>query len=177
MNRLPRLDFARSAADRRRRRFVALGVFGVLLGVELGWLAWQFQEIEGARSMLEDQQQRLTRRLKKSPEPVISKELNGRWLAAQNMVSSLSIPWEGLLSALEAAHGGKVIVESVRPEVAGRRVEIGARAADFSEIRAFIVRLSASPTLQQVVLLSETPAPDGKGAIRFVLTAVWAGEY
>lgn len=172
MNRLPVLDFARSAADARKFRSLAMAIFGVLLGVELGLLGWQFQEIEGARASLVAEQMRLKKPLKQMPDGGLSKEFNLRLAAARNMVNSLGIRWEGLFAALEAAHQGKVIVESIRPDVNGR-VEIGALAADFSEITGFIERLSAAGTLQQVVLLAETPSLDAKRSIRFVVTAAW----
>ena len=176
MNRVPRLDFAHSAADSRRRRRIVLAVLGMLLGLELGLLAWQSQDVEAVRSQLIDEQLGLQKRLKKTTGTVISKELSSRLAAAQGMVSSLSIPWEGLLSALETAHQGKVIIESIRPEVSGHRVEIGAQAANFAEIPAFIARLSATRVLQQVVLLSETPIAESQGSIRFILAAVWVEE-
>jgi len=173
MNRFPNLNFAHSRAEARKNRLLIIAVLGLVLGVEWGYSAWQFQDAEGERRRLESDLYRLQKRLKQPAEVAPSKEVNLRLVAARNMVNSLSIPWEELLSALEKAHGGKVVVESIRPNVEGRKVEIGVRAIGFSEVSGFIRRLSATGVLERVMLVSETSGIDAKSSSRFVISASW----
>lgn len=175
-NRLPNLDFSRSRADTKWRRSLVLSILCVFLGIELGLMIWKVEEIESEQSRLFSEQTRLAKRLQKSPDGVISKELGQRLAATRSMMNSLSIPWESLLSALEKAVGENIVVETIRPEVSGKRVEISVVAPGFSDIRSFMTRLAENKTLQQVVLLSETPSADKKGSIRFVLTTIWREE-
>lgn len=174
MSRVPEMDFAVSAVEAKKNGALILAALGLVLGIELGYVAWQFQDAEGERKQLIDEQARLLKRVKQPAEVHVSKETHARLAAAHGMVNNLSIPWEDLLSALEKAHGGKVIVESIRPDVEERRVEIGVQAIGFPEISGFIRRLSASKTLEQVILVSETAGLDAKGSSRFVISAIWA---
>lgn len=174
MNRVPDMDFAYSAAEAKKTGVLILAALGLVLGVELGYVAWQFQNAEGERKHLVSESARLQKRLKQPAEVPVSREVNVRLAAAHSMVNNLSIPWEDLLSALEKAHGGAVIVESIRPDVEGRRVEIGVQSIGFSEISGFIERLSATRILEQVILVSETSGIDAKGSSRFVISASWA---
>jgi predicted dinucleotide-binding enzyme len=88
------------------------------------------------------------------------------------MVARLSVPWEALLATLESVRGDKIIVESLRPDLAGRKVEITAQAPGFGEVAGFVERLNASKTLRQAVLVSEATTRDS--SIRFVVTATWS---
>jgi hypothetical protein len=170
--RLPRLDFAHSPGRATRIRHALFAVTALLLGLELGMVAWSMQTMETERAQLEDERGRLQKRLRPAAEPPLSKEMAVRVQAAQGMVARLSVPWEALLATLESVRGDKIIVESLRPDLAGRKVEITAQAPGFGEVAGFVERLNASKTLRQAVLVSEATTRDS--SIRFVVTATWS---
>lgn len=166
----PDLDFAHAPGRATRTRHLPLAAVALLVGIELGALSWTYQSMETERAQLEDERGRLLKRLRLAAEPPLSKELAARVHGARNMVASLSIPWEGLLGELESVRGDKIIVESLRPDPVGRKVEISATAPAFGDITAFIDRANASKALHQAFLVSETATQAG---IRFVATATW----
>lgn len=174
MNHVPDMDFASSVVETRKNWFFVFATLSLVLSVELGYATWQFQNLEEEHIHLESDMARLQQQLAQPAEIHTSKKINAQLDAAYNMVANLSIPWEDLLSALEKAHGENVIIESVRPDVDGRQVEIGVRTNGFSEISKFIERLSATGILEHVILVSEVSAIDAKGFSRFVISASWA---
>ena len=78
---------------------------------------------------------------------------------------------DGLLAELESVRGDKIVVESLRPDPVGRKVEITATAPAFGDITEFIDWVNASKALHQAFLVSETAAREP--GIRFVATATW----
>ena len=167
----PHLDFAHAPGRATRTRHLLLAAAALLVGIELGALSWTYQSMETERAQLEDERGRLLKRLRPAAEPSVSKEMAERMQGVRNMVASLSIPWEGLLGELESVRGDKIIVESLRPDPVGRKVEITATAPAFGDITEFIDRVNASKALHQAFLVSETAAREA--GIRFVATATW----
>lgn len=165
------LDFAHAPGRATRTWNMLFAAAALLLGIELGTLAWTWQTMEAERAQLEDERGRLVKRLRPAAEPPLSKEMAVRVQGVRDMVASLSIPWEGLLASLESVRGDKIIVESLRPDLVGRKVEITATAPTFGDITEFINRLNASKALHQAFLVSETAAREP--GIRFVATATW----
>ncbi len=167
----PPLDFVHSpegAATARKALFAAVAL---LLGIELGTLAWALQSMAAEQAQLEDERGRLIKRLRPGSDPPLSKELGVRVRAVRDMVAGLSIPWEALLTSLETLKGDKIVVESLRPDPAERKVEITATAPAFADISEFLDRLNASQELHRAVLVSETAGREP--GIRFVATAIW----
>lgn len=173
MNCVPNMDFAFSAVETKKNWFFVFAALSLILSIELGYAAWQFQNFEEEHIRLESDMVRLQQQLTQPAEIHISKEINTQLAAAHDMVANLSIPWENLLSALENAHGENVIIELIHPDVDGHRIEIGVQANGFSEISEFIKRLSATEILEHVVLISEVSGIDAKGSSRFVISASW----
>ncbi|MBK8120766.1 MAG: PilN domain-containing protein [Sulfuritalea sp.] len=167
----PHLDFAHAPGRATRTRHLLLAGAAMLIGIELGALAWTYQSMETERAQLEDERGRLLKRLRPAAEPSLSKEMAARVQGVRNMVASLSIPWEGLLAELESVRGDKIVVESLRPDPVGRKVEITATAPAFGDITEFIDRVNGSKALHQAFLVSETAAREP--GIRFVATATW----
>ena len=167
----PPLDFAHAPGRAARTRNMLFAAAALLIGIELGTLAWTLQTMEAERAQFEDQRGRLIKRLRPAAEPPLTKEMAARVQGVRDMVVSLSIPWEGLLASLESVRGDKIIIESLRPDQVGRKVEITAMAPTFGDITEFIDRVNASKTLHQAFLVSESAAREP--GIRFVATATW----
>ncbi len=170
--RVPRLDFSRPQGYETRSRHRAYAAVALIIGVELGVLAWTTQTTATERVQLEDERGRLTRRLRSTAEPLLPKELTVNVQAANAMVGKLSVPWEELLSTLESVRGERIVIDSLRPDLAGRKVEIAATAAAFEDIAEFVNRINATEALHQAVLVSE--ASGREPGIRFAVTASWA---
>ena len=167
----PPLDFAHAPGRAARARHLLLAGAALLVGIELGVLSWTYQSMETERARLEDERGRLLKRLRPTAEPSLSKEMVARVQGMRNMVASLSIPWEELLGEIESVRGDKIIVESLRPDPVGRKVEITATAPAFGDIREYIDRLNAGKAVHQAFLVSETAAREP--GIRFVVMAAW----
>ncbi len=168
----PHLDFADGPGHATRVRHRLFAVAALVLGIELGGLAWAWQSMEAERAQLEDSRGRLLKHLHPAADPALPKEMAMRVDAVRSMVARLSIPWESLLAALESVRGEKIVVESLRPDLSTRKVEITATAPAFGDIAEFIGRVNASKVLQQAYLVSETTAREP--GIRFVVTATWS---
>jgi hypothetical protein len=166
----PPLDFAHTREGAATARNALFAAVALLLGIELGTLAWALQSMAAEQAQLEDERGRLIKRLRPG-DPPLSKELGVRVRAVREMVARLSIPWEALLTSLETLKGDKIVVESLRPDPADRKVEISGTAPAFGDIREFLDRLNASQELHRAVLVSETEGREP--GIRFVATATW----
>jgi hypothetical protein len=169
---VPRMDFAHGSGHATQVRHRVFALVALVLGIELGGLGWALQTMEAERAQLEDSRGRLLKHLRPASEPVLSKEMTARADAVRSTVARLSIPWESLLAALESVRGDKVVVESLRPDLATHKVDITATAPTFGDIAEFIDRVNASKVLQQAYLVSETTGREP--GIRFVVTATWS---
>ena len=175
--RYPAIDFARDRGSRRRWHGRLWIIVAILVGVELGALAWRLQSLDAERTALGEQQQRLRVR-RDAPPPPPGKELIQQLTGVRSMLGSLSIPWEDLLSAIEAAKGERIVIESVRPDAKGETLEITLTTGDFGELRAFVGRLGENDFLQAVTLVSESvdlaaASAGASGTLRATLSARW----
>ena len=176
----PAVDFARDNRARQRRRLLLWGGLALATSVQVGALIWRLQEIESERVELLQQQKR-SQSVQAAPQrvsPPVDKQLNERLTAARAMLGSLSIPWEDLLQALEAAHTDKIAIESIRPEPSQGQVEIGFGVDAFADGLDFMRRLEESDALERVLLLSEShESSNGQGAglrpLKLLIRARW----
>ena len=93
---------------------------------------------------------------------------------ADAIIGELSVPWEELFDALEAADPkqlGLLVVSPVRRE---RSLRVTGEARTVTEVLAYVDRMAAQPSLHQVHLLNyQSVVRDGVPVVSFTLAAAW----
>jgi Tfp pilus assembly protein PilN len=86
----------------------------------------------------------------------------------------LTIPWEELFQAVEAATDRRIALLALQPNFQKGELKISGEADDFSAIRQYMDRLGGGETLGEVRLVShEVVTRPGESRIRFELTSAW----
>ena len=173
MKKPPQLDFAKDRAALQRWRQAALSLLGLAVGLQLGLAAWRYQahhERLTASQQLNAQTEIAGARIANAPPSAAQAQEAAR---VQAMLAQLAVPWEDLLSAIEAARTQSITIESIQPQAQEGTVSINANAADFSAVAGFIQRLEQQERLQNVTLVSETRPDSSAGLLRFALSAQW----
>ena len=173
MKHAPDLDFARDRAARRRWRLLVIATLGLAFGLQMGAAAYRFQSLESARSALKSQHQHMLGNHTPATSAALSAGQTKAAVAAQAMLDSLAIPWEGLLGAIEAASTPRVLVEAIQPRTDDGSVNISVSSVDFGGVAEFIQRLQQQQRLYGVMLASEALPENGAGPLRAVITANW----
>ena len=176
MKHTPDLDFARDRIAHRRWRLGVISILGLAFGLQMGAAAYRFQSLESThaaiasqhRQMLANKSQPLT-----NPGAALSAEQLKSATAAQAMLDSLAVPWEGLLGAIEAASTPRVLVESIQPRAGDGSVSLSVSSADFGGVAEFIHRLTQQERIYGVMLVSEALPENGTGPLRAVIAANW----
>ena len=102
--------------------------------------------------------------------------LRARIVLANQVVRKKTVPWDGLFRDIENASDGKIGLLAVQPDAATGRVRISGEARDAAALTAYIGRLEAQPSLQNVYLAEHEVKPDhGRAVVRFNLSATWKG--
>jgi len=176
MKHTPDLDFARDRAAYRRWRIGVIAMIGLAFGLQMGAAAYRFQSLESTHAALASQHRTIlanTSQPLTSPGATLSAEQLKSAKAAQTMLDSLAVPWEGLLGAIEAASTPRVLVEAIQPRADDGSVNISVSSADFEGVAEFVRRLTQQERLLGVMLVSETLPENGAGPLRAVITANW----
>ncbi len=96
--------------------------------------------------------------------------------AAFDAQRALNMPWNELLTALEAvqAQHARIHLVSVQPNPAKGEVAINGEAPDFSGLMAYVQALRSQTVFSEVVLLSQRRVnEDGRHRLGFTLLAGW----
>jgi hypothetical protein len=97
--------------------------------------------------------------------------------AARETVDRLSLAWGGLFQALEdaAGKGGQdIALLSIEPDARAGTAIIGGEARDYSDVLAYVSRLSAAGKLRDVHLVRHEQQPTGgRRPVAFTLAARW----
>ncbi len=159
------IDFAFDRVQRQRTQQWLLAGCGLLLGLQVGVNVWRWQSAQDQWTALQTQQRRLAnqggRHVALSPGQIKTAD------SVQAMLSSLSLPWDDLLSALESARPPQVVVDSIKPLAAsapvgggngdgGLGVTLSVSSPDFAGVASFVETLRQQPGLHSVMLVSET---------------------
>lgn len=172
MKHAPNLDFARNRAAAQRWKMAFLATLGLVAGVQIGVAAWRLQTMEAERSTLDSQHRQLAgKNLRSGSTPLTADQMKAAG-GAQAMLASLAVPWEGLLSAIEAARTQRILIDTIQPHSDDGSLTINISCVDFAGVAEFIARLGQQELLQDVMLVSET-LPDNGGALRAVISANW----
>jgi Tfp pilus assembly protein PilN len=91
--------------------------------------------------------------------------------------AQLTIPWEDLFRAVEAATGKKIALLALQPNFQRHELKLSGEADDFASIRRYMDQLDGSKILFDVRLQShEVISRPNASAIRFELTATWKAD-
>ncbi len=169
----PNLDFAIDRALRRRWRKLFFSALGLLVVLQIGLAAWRVQAIEAVRTSLTAQRRQLSGTNASAEVAELSPEKIKSVVGAKAMLDSLSVPWERLLSAVEAARTESIVIETIRPRLDDGSVSITITCTDFPCVAEFIKHLVQQESLSDVMLISETLPEKGAGSLRAIITANW----
>ncbi|MBL0726170.1 hypothetical protein [Piscinibacter sp. HJYY11] len=93
---------------------------------------------------------------------------------ANAVIDQLTVPWDELFRALEAADARGVAVLSLAPNARDHTLRLAGEARQMDELLAYVARLAERPLLGQVHLLGySTVVKDGTPLISFTLAASW----
>lgn len=165
------LDFVRP-----RRRYTWLGALLLSSGIALaGFSVQQYFAAEGEIAALERELARLARGAGGEPKVDLDR-LRARIVLANQVVRKKTVPWDGLFRDIENASDDKIGLLAVQPDAATGVVRITGEARDTAALTAYITRLEAQPSLQNVYLAEhEIKLNQGHLVVRFNLNATWAG--
>lgn len=173
VSRAPFLDFARPQASPGRARTGLFFLGWLLLGLVVGFMAWQYQSLASDRMELETQRQSSQQRFDRANTFDPNQDTRPQLLSAKAMLQNLGRPWEKIFSALERARDDKIVIESIRGDPSERKIEITAHAPDFVSAAEFVDRLAATKPLVRVLLVSENQNAPRVGSTQFVVSASW----
>lgn len=99
-------------------------------------------------------------------------------LAAINaVVAQLSLPWEGLFGALEAASGNDIALLSIEPDAARRVVRVTAESREAAGMLVYVRKLQQSSVLSDVMLQThDLQLQDSRRPVRFVIGGAWGAR-
>jgi hypothetical protein len=171
-----RLDFLHPAGPR-----LELGVAVLALGIAAaGFVAWRYYALAGDVARLEariDDVKRLARRdlprmrLPAGDAKVLAQEV-GR---ANEVLASLTLPWDAMFGELESAGSANVALLGIQPD--GRQLRLAGEARRFEDLLAYVGRLEATPGFANVFLSGhELKSGSGGQVVAFTLAAEWVGR-
>lgn len=95
---------------------------------------------------------------------------------ANEVLRQLTLPWQELLLAVEAAGGRNVTLLSLEPDIERRQVKISGEARDMMVLLNYITQLEQQQAFGQVLLQNhQVQLRDPEHPVRFALLAVWKG--
>lgn len=110
------------------------------------------------------------RMIKVSNAPVREGEL----AAARDTIRRLSVPWDTLFAALEAAQTERASLLSIEPDVENGMVTLTGEAKDYLAALSYVANLEQQKSLSRVHLAKhETRQNDPLRPIAFVISASW----
>jgi hypothetical protein len=168
------LDYQRNAPGESRIGWTVLAAGVVAAGIAINAFVETRQELQQAEYTLA--------RLGRTPVPVVrgnlarndSVRLNDEIKFADSVVERLTLPWEELLQALEAATTGEVALLSVEPDAQRKLLRITAETKNKGEMLAYVDRLGGSKRLTGVHLVNHQVGTQEPGQpVRFSMQASW----
>ena len=93
---------------------------------------------------------------------------------ANTVIDQLTVPWDALFDAVEAADARGLGLLSLTPNARERTLRLAGEARSMAELLAYVERMAAQPALHQVHLLGYANAVrDGVAVVSFTLAARW----
>ena len=123
-----------------------------------------------AENLNERQRAASPRRAAVATEPQVLASLKH----ANVIIEQLTVPWDELFDAFEAADSRKLGLLSLTPNARDRSVRLAGESRSMDELLAYVDRAAAQPELGQVHLLGyNTVQRDGVTLLSFTLAATW----
>jgi Tfp pilus assembly protein PilN len=154
------------------RRTIWPGLAMLALSLALGgYLLARYQDARQARVRIEAESGLLSP--ERRPARALPRErLQAEAKAAEAVVRQLTVPWAGLIGALERASNRDVALLQLQPDADQRRLRLTAEARDREAMFAYLRRLETSPALLEVHLVShQVQNDDPQRPIQFSLQA------
>lgn len=111
-----------------------------------------------------------TGRREARPENVFSAEESK---ALRQAIGAIRVDWEGLFQAIEQAGSEDVSLLAIRPNVAGKALQISGEARDLAATLAFVEALQHPPLAHAVLLSHQVKQGDPQHPIVFEISATW----
>ena len=93
---------------------------------------------------------------------------------ARETVQRLSLPWDGLFSALESAASDQVALLAIEPDPRAGTVKITGDSKDYLAALTYVLNLSQSDALSNVQLVRhEVKRNDPQHPVAFSISAAW----
>jgi hypothetical protein len=171
----PHLDFSLTPSARRQRdqRFWWLLCAVVLCLVS--WNMYRYQEIQDREQSLRLQLQKVSQ-ASQTKVAQISPQQNQTLQSLRLMLQHLSMPWEPMLSALEAASTPVITVESLQPRAAQSAVTLTANAPDFQSLSDLVAALARQPVFDEVFIQSESVSDATPATWQAVIVMKWVAS-
>lgn len=123
---------------------------------------------------LADRQDKLRKRRPAKADSVADAQDVAGAQRANAVIEQLTVPWDELFQALEAADARGVAVLTLAPNARDHTLRLSGEARQMDELLAYVSRLSQRPALAQVHLLGySTSVKEGAPLISFTLAAGW----
>lgn len=168
----PMLDFQ---PRRPRLMTLALVAAGIVLCLDAGL---EYAALDERLSAVGEQLERATRHAERQaaarrdsrPEELFS-PAEGKSL--QQSAKALRVDWEGLFGGIEQAVSEDVCLLAVRPDVAGKSVQISGEARNLAAALAFVDALKQDPLSRVVLLSHQIRHSDPQRPVVFEIAATW----
>lgn len=95
---------------------------------------------------------------------------------ARETARQLSIPWERLFAALEAAHSERIVLVSIEPDAQAGTVSVAGEARDYLAALTYVANLGEQQTLRRVHLVRHETMRGGPRGVAFTVSASWREE-
>ena len=96
---------------------------------------------------------------------------------ANAIIDQLTVPWDELFDAVEAADTRGLGLLAMTPTARDRTLRLAGEAKTMPDLLEYVERLAAQPALKQVHLVGYSPvARDGASVVSFNLAATWKGQ-
>jgi Tfp pilus assembly protein PilN len=173
MKKMPHIDFALDRAAQQRRIHIAWAGLGLLLGIQVGVAAWRVQDTHASQKNLQQQYQQKHGHTMRAETATLTAEQRKAIVQTQQMLQSMSVPWDALLHSIEAARPVPVILETLQPNLETGTLKITATAPHFESLAEFVRELRQQAPLHDVHLESQALPESGAGSLRAVIFAQW----
>lgn len=168
------LEFLAGAGGRPRR------VAWLALALSVAFAAWIGERHSQSQQQLESLQARqdeLQQRLRPAADArlgALTAEAPKRIEQANAVIERLTLPWEDLFRAVEAADSRSMALLSLEPNARDMTLRIAGEARSIGDLLAYVDRLALQPCLKQVQLVGfDTVQRDGVAVVSFTLAARW----
>lgn len=172
------LDFRRAPSS--RWRWCGWALLAGAVGVA-ATLADRHAQIEQAHMAAQQHHERLSERLRARAPRSAATSPDAQTLAdirrANAVIDQLTVPWDGLFDAIEAADARGLGLLALTPSARDRTLRLSGEVRTVPELLAYVESLAAQPMLGRVHLQGyTTTVRDGASIVSFTLAASWKAQ-